>query len=353
MPPRRLPPLPGGALSLGSARALGMSDHDWRDERLVRVTEGVRSLYRPADLRERARAFALALPEDCAFSHVTAARLWGIPLPAALERDELLDVMRTSGRGYVERAGCRSHRGLERRDVHELDGLRVTSLADTWVDLGDVRASRPGRDDLVVAGDAVATLWAPPGVRRTALDVDAAVVPLRRALEARGSPRGRRVLDDALALVRPGVRSPMESRSRLLFVDAGFPEPEPCAPLFTPGADGSVRATSCGASNGWSGSTRVMCTAPGRPAAPTRTATACSATRTGRCARSSPRTTTTPCDAGPCSCGSPASWGSMSRRSGSRDPARGPRPSRGGSTQRMRAVRLRGASSRRQERAQA
>lgn len=235
MPPRRLPPLPGGALSLGAARALGMSDHDWRDERLVRVTQGVRSLYRPADLRDRARAFALALPEDCAFSHVTAARLWGIPLPAALERDELLDVMRSSGRGYVERAGCRSHRGLERREVHELDGLRVTSLADTWVDLGDVRACRPGRDDLVVAGDAVATLWAPPGVRRSAVEVDAAVAPLRRALEARGSPRGRRLLDDALALVRPGVRSPMESRSRLLFVDAGLPEPEPCAPLSTPG----------------------------------------------------------------------------------------------------------------------
>lgn len=222
-------------MSLDAARELGVSEHDWRDGRLLRLTEGVRSLHAPVDLRERARAFALALPQDCAFSHVTAARLWGLPLPASLEQGTTLDVIRDAGRPRVERAGCRPHSGLERREVHLLDGLRVTSPADTWVDLGDVRTHRPVRDDLVVAGDALVTQWAPPGVRRTAEEVATALEPLRRTLEARGSPRGRRVLAQALDLVRPGVRSPRETRSRLLFVDAGFPEPEPCAPLHALG----------------------------------------------------------------------------------------------------------------------
>lgn len=116
-----------------------MSDHDWRDDRLLRITKGVRSLHELVDVRERARAFAVALPEDCAFSHVTAARLWGLPLPAALECGTDLDVIRDTGRGRIERRGCRAHSGLERRELHDLDGLRVTSPADTWVDLAEVR----------------------------------------------------------------------------------------------------------------------------------------------------------------------------------------------------------------------
>ncbi|MBM6400622.1 hypothetical protein [Phycicoccus sonneratiae] len=235
MTPRRLPPLPAGAVSLDDARTLGLADHDWRDARLLRVTRSVRSLHAPLDLRERARAFARALPADCAFSHVTAARLWGLPLPAPLERDDTLDVMRRSERAPVERTGCRGHRGLERRRVVELDGLRVTDPADTWVDLAAVRRHRLDRDDLVAVGDAVVTRWARPGVRRSAVEVADALDPLRRALAARGSPRGATLLVEALALVRPGVRSARETRSRLLFVAAGFPEPEPCAPLHARG----------------------------------------------------------------------------------------------------------------------
>ncbi|QKE84107.1 hypothetical protein [Arthrobacter sp. NEB 688] len=235
MSPRRLPPLPGGPLSLADARARGLADHDWRDERLHRVTQGVRALAVPEDLRARARAFALALPTDSAFSHVTAARLHGLPLPPVPERDPLLDVMRPTGRGRVERAGCRPHRGLERREVVVLDGVRVTGLADTWVDLASV--GRPGLDldDLVVVGDAVASRWAGPGVLRSPTEVGSAVAPLRGALDARDAPRGRRLLAAALPLVRPGVRSPMETRSRLMFVRAGFPEPAMCAPVHAVG----------------------------------------------------------------------------------------------------------------------
>ena len=79
MPPPELPPLPPGPLSLGAARELGLRDHQWRLSSLLRQTQTVRALTEATTTTERARAFALALPTDCVFSHVSAAQLWGIP----------------------------------------------------------------------------------------------------------------------------------------------------------------------------------------------------------------------------------------------------------------------------------
>lgn len=232
MSPRRLPPVPPGALSLGTARAIGLRDHDWRLPELVRITQSVRATRGVDDTLERARAFALALPPDCVFSHLTAARIWGLPVDGPPQGGDVLDVMRASSRSQIERRGCRSHRGLDARQVHIVRGLRVTSLADTWVDLGELAAAPLTVEGLVIVGDAVVARWAGPGVQRCAPEVAAAVAPLGRALSSRVRPRGGRRLTEALALVRPGVRSPMESRARLFFVHHGFPEPDVNAPLF-------------------------------------------------------------------------------------------------------------------------
>ena len=190
--PTRDPAAPrAAALTLRDVQRLGWSEHDWRDSALHRVTRGVRSLQPPPDLATRARAFALALPDDCVFSHVTAARLWGLPLPGHLEADPLLDVTRRTDRARIRRSGCRGHRGLEGRTTAVVDGIHVTSLADTWVDLGDV-VGRPLRlDELVAAGDAALSRHHLPGRER----------------------------------------SPDEVRARLVFVLAGLPEPQPCAPV--------------------------------------------------------------------------------------------------------------------------
>jgi hypothetical protein len=219
MPPEppALPPL----LSLEQARRLGLSDHQWRAARLGRVTQSVRSLGTVSSTRERAAAYALALPTDVVFSHVTAAQLWGLPLPADLGAQILLDVMRPTGRGLVERLGCTGHRGAERRSVTTVHGIRVTSLADTWVDLGEVVPRGLDLDDLVIAADEVLSRRAAPG--STSGDGAAA---LAVALTARVRPRHARMLATALTLSRPGVRSPMETRARLMFHRAGFPEPE-------------------------------------------------------------------------------------------------------------------------------
>ncbi|GAA2496113.1 hypothetical protein [Terrabacter carboxydivorans] len=51
------------------------------------------------------------------------------------------------------------------------------------------------------------------------------ISPLKRAIETRSRPRGKVTLTFALPRVRLGSWSPMETRSRLMVVRAGLPEP--------------------------------------------------------------------------------------------------------------------------------
>ncbi len=223
-------------------------------------TRGVRVAEVPETILARVDAFDVGLPKDAAFSHVTAAQLWDLPLPRGLEDRQILDVMRATGLPQTRRLGCHGRRGSENRSIWAVHGIRVIGLADTWCDLGEL-ATGPDPtmdlDDLVIVGDAIVRrldesaialqegvefeaaatcqeLWPRPGdpgraelmallARESAGSVGMA--ELRRALSARVRPRGRKVLAEALALVRPRVKSPMETRSRLMFLRAGFPEP--------------------------------------------------------------------------------------------------------------------------------
>ena len=218
------------SFTVAEGRAAGLRGADLRRSRMDAPTRAVRRASAPVTLRERAEAFALAMPGDAAFSHVTAALLLRLPLPARLEEQEFLDVMRPTPMAQVRRRGCRGHRGLESRQVVELDGLRAVGLADTWVDLGEVAGRGLGVDDLVVVGDVVAArLGAEDNADAWALRgrvPHCGRIALARALECRTRPRGKAVLSQALPLVRVGSRSPMETRSRLMFARAGFPEPE-------------------------------------------------------------------------------------------------------------------------------
>jgi len=221
-----------GPFSTAGARLLGVPPERLRRSDLVHPTRGAHMLVEPETLVERALAFQVAMPGDRAFSHVTAALLWGLPLPRALEQlataeGAPLHVMAPTRDGMVHRAGVVGHRGLEVRAVAGPpgEGLRVVDLADTWCDLGELPRGSFSITDLVVVGDVVvARLDARAGR-------PAGVAALREALYARNRPRGAVVLRHALTLVRPGVRSPMETRARLMFVGAGFPEPELNAPV--------------------------------------------------------------------------------------------------------------------------
>jgi len=178
----------------------------------------------PCDsLVEQCRAISLVV--DChAFSHLTAARIHGLPLPMSLDDEQAVHVIRAARDGAVRRSGIVGHRGLLRREVVDCAGLPVTSPADTWVDLGEL--IRPGfalgLDDLIVTGDAVATMLG-------------SVDRLRDALDARTAPRGKLTLLEALDWIRVGSESPGETRTRLILVRAGLPEPELNRPVYAPG----------------------------------------------------------------------------------------------------------------------
>ncbi|WP_406831900.1 hypothetical protein ABEG17_03505 [Pedococcus sp. KACC 23699] len=160
--------------------------------------------------RAHVRAFALALPDDVAFSHVTAARLHGLPTPRAWNHGEPLEVMRLSDRPRIERDGVQSHRGLERRWLAEVDGLTVTASIETWADLStSLRV-----DDLVAVGDAL--VQPPHGIP---------LKDLRRTASDRVG-RGAVALREAAALVRVGSASAWESKARVRFAQWGLPEPE-------------------------------------------------------------------------------------------------------------------------------
>ncbi len=205
---------------------------------MMAPTKGVRSLAPLGGLGAEAAAFALALPDDAVFSHTTAARLWGLALPRRLEGETGLHVMRHSVRPPIERLGCVSHRGLERRETAVINGIPVTSLADTWLDVIGAFHARIFLEDAVMMGDAAVEMiqrtrfldevhpgadpassewWCDPHTR--------GIQTLRRRLAERRTFRGRRLAKESLRLVRPRVWSPMESYSRMVAVRAELPEP--------------------------------------------------------------------------------------------------------------------------------
>jgi hypothetical protein len=111
----------------------------------------------------------------------------------------------------VRRPGVRARHGLESRRPVLVGGLPVTDVATTWSDL----AGQLDLDDLVVLGDAAVSS------RRRVTVADLASASARQ----RGG-RGARRRRQALSLVRTGSASPGETRTRLLFLRAGLPEPE-------------------------------------------------------------------------------------------------------------------------------
>ncbi|MGV8850807.1 MAG: hypothetical protein ACOH16_14835 [Propionibacteriaceae bacterium] len=215
-----------GPFTLERALALGLSREVVNGPRFRTPWRGVRVLRNTPDtLEQRCRAASLVFPESAVFSHDTAVALgeWLAPrvdgrasrkyVPRAVDPDVPVHVSvpphvpRPVGRGVV---GHRFDPAVE--DVVLLDGLRVTSPWRTWCDLAVAGAEDA---DLVILADALRRRFPGAGARL-----------LSERLDAWGSGRGARSLLRALARSRDGVDSPMETRLRLLFVDAGLPEPK-------------------------------------------------------------------------------------------------------------------------------
>ncbi len=201
---------PTRAFTVRDARARGWSDADLRARELAIPARGARVIGsegdRRADLIEALRALAR---DDQFFSHTTAARIHGMPLPPRL-RDDAIHLASPSLATRMRRRGVRGHR--IKAEVVARDGLRVESIADTFIHL----ASMLQVDELVAVGDWIL-------MRGTSAADDIAALEAR-CRQFKGA-RGLGVVRRALGRMRRGAESAQETRTRLLVVDAGLPEP--------------------------------------------------------------------------------------------------------------------------------
>ncbi len=212
--PRRALPdaLVGRPFTVAEGLRAGMTRSELRHPSLRVPFRGVRvPATVPDDLRTRCRAARLLLPGGAVFTGATAASLLGLPVPTALDpgvrRSLPLDALVPAGGPRTRVDGLRVRSGVTGTPPGDRR-LLVVRPARAWSSLGACLAL----DDLVVLGDAVAR-------------GDGGLDALRRAVAGGRRLGGRGRLVEALALVRERVDSPQETRTRLLLVRAGVPEP--------------------------------------------------------------------------------------------------------------------------------
>lgn len=186
------------------ALAAGLSRSDLRSSRYRHLVRGIHVVATAHDATADARAALMVASVGSAFvSHHTAARLYGAVVPDTPH----LHVSVPPGVKRRRRDGVVVH--TSRRTPVVFRGLAVTTAVDTYLDL----AAHLHLVDLVVLGDSL--------VRKSRTTPEQLVAA---AQEADG--RGVRLARRAAGLVRCGVDSAMETRSRMLRVLSGLPELE-------------------------------------------------------------------------------------------------------------------------------
>jgi hypothetical protein len=204
-----LPPV----YSAASARAAGLTRGRLRGPAFLRLTHDlVVRLDDAIDVRERLQLLATVLPPDAAYSHLTAAHLLGAHVDAPSKQHVAL----TPRRVLPQRADFVVHaRQLLPADVVEVDGLRVTSGAQTFLDL----AEHLPPAELVAAGDAL--------MLAKQLTTEALAERLDRADRVRGVVRARA----CAPLLTPKAMSRPESLVRYWLVERDLPDPQIQVPV--------------------------------------------------------------------------------------------------------------------------
>lgn len=182
----------------------------------------------PADRFERSRrqlviasnAYRPVAPAGFAFSHATACRLYGVPLPTRLSSSSELHVSVPGAHQPPRRVGIIGHRGSAVTRL--LDGLPVVPPEVAWVQV----ATQLTLDELVVAGDHLVRRKRP----------FSSLAALSAALDSATRMRGVALARTALCDIRAGTDSPPESRIRLVLIRAGLPEPVIGHTVFHQGA---------------------------------------------------------------------------------------------------------------------
>lgn len=200
------------------ARAAGLSRRRTRARDLVSPCHGVRAT---ATMRDTLldRLHALAAVTAAVVSHLSAALLWGFPLPVSLANTAVVHLTTPPARRAVRRKDVVGHQlALAPEEIVAGIRVRCTSPLRTWFDL----ASMLSLDDLVIAGDFLLR-------RRNPL---ATIQDLDMYLAGKKGQPGYRNASRARALLRAGTDSPKETELRLLLVRHGLPEPHINAPIF-------------------------------------------------------------------------------------------------------------------------
>ena len=179
----------------------------------------------------RCAAFQKWMDPRHAFSHATAAALYGLPLPLYLERDRSLHVSSPMPLRPPQGRGISGHevadalwdvREIILRDVptDQLFAFRIASPRLLWAQLAAILDP----DDVVALGDAIVTELPRPGL----LDnpVLASIGELRAVAAAHAGRRGAKAMSAAVDRIRVGPLSRPESLLRLIMLRAGLPEPE-------------------------------------------------------------------------------------------------------------------------------
>lgn len=184
------------------------------------LTDASGELLRPPEGAhvEAALDYATRMDSAAFFSHVTAAVMWGMPLPPSLVTGQAVHIAVAAPARLPRGRGVRGHQvppRLATIRVHPHWNVRLTCPATTWAMLGGMLRNPR---DLVAAGDAAVRTWRVDRPLASPTDLGAAVLAGRRV----GVPR----LREALPLLRTRSASRPESWLRLELVDAGLPEPE-------------------------------------------------------------------------------------------------------------------------------
>lgn len=163
---------------------------------------------------------------------LTAARLWGFPLPSRHATWQLgVPITLTIPRGRHRRSTpliSWQHRALPPGRIATLSELRLTTRDATFLDLGAILRV----PELVAIGD---HLVRTPRLRYEGRSAAWSTVEALRDAAAESSTRGIARVREALTMVRVGSDSPGETALRLALADAGIPEPELNVPLVDDG----------------------------------------------------------------------------------------------------------------------
>lgn len=150
------------------------------------------------------RAALVIHPPTAFASHLSAARVYGLPVPA--RPDEHVSVFEEKDRR--RRTGIRNHVAAADIPVTVVRGIRVSVPCQTFVELADLL----DLVDLVVVGDYLVAQ-------------QMTTVEQLRRFRSQSNHRGAVAARRAAEYVRAEVDSPMETRLRMLIVLAGLPEP--------------------------------------------------------------------------------------------------------------------------------